>query len=82
MADPRSGVWPARPRHSREHGYNYLHVAIDDHSLSRPWPTRRSACARFLRDSAGFLTFEGVTIERATSSPFWHADLEQCCNNL
>jgi transposase InsO family protein len=49
-------------------GYDYLHVAIDDHSrvafVQALADEKGSACAQFLRDAADFFSSEGVTIER------------------
>jgi transposase InsO family protein len=49
-------------------GYDYLHVAIDDHSrvafVQALADEKGPACAQFLRDAADFFSSEGITIER------------------
>jgi len=49
-------------------GYDYLHVAVDDHSrvaFVRPLPDEKGpTCARFVADAAAFFARHGVTIER------------------
>ena len=49
-------------------GYDYLHVAIDDHSrvafVQALAEEKGSACAQFVRDAAAYFASEGVTIER------------------
>lgn len=49
-------------------GYDYLHVAIDDHSrvgfVQALADEKGPACAQFLRDAAGYFASEGITIER------------------
>jgi transposase InsO family protein len=54
---------------SRKHvGYDYLHVAVDDHSrvaFVENLPDERGAtCARFVADAAAYFSSLGVTIER------------------
>jgi transposase InsO family protein len=49
-------------------GYDYLHVAIDDHSrvafVRALSDERAPTCAQFVRDAAAFFATHGVTIER------------------
>jgi hypothetical protein len=49
-------------------GYDYLHVAVDDHSrvaFVRSLPNEKGpTCARFVADAAAFFAGHGVTIER------------------
>lgn len=49
-------------------GYDYLHVAIDDHSrvaFVRSLPNEKGpTCAQFVADAAAFFAGHGVTIER------------------
>ncbi len=49
-------------------GYDYLHVAVDDHSrlaFVQTYPDERTAtCARFLADAVAFFQTHGVAIER------------------
>lgn len=49
-------------------GYDYLHVAIDDHSrvafVQALADEKGPACAQFLRDSVNYFASEGVTVER------------------
>jgi transposase InsO family protein len=49
-------------------GYDYLHVAVDDHSrvaFVQALPDERGpTCARFLADAASFFASHGVSIER------------------
>jgi hypothetical protein len=49
-------------------GYDYLHVAVDDHSrlaFVQVYPDERAAtCAAFLTDAVAFFAAHGVTIAR------------------
>ncbi len=49
-------------------GYDYLHVAVDDHSrvafVQALADEKGPTCAQFLRDAAAYFASEGVTIER------------------
>ena len=58
---------PGRDR-KKNVGYDYLHVAIDDHSrvafVQALADEKGPACAQFLRDAAAYFASEGVTIER------------------
>ena len=49
-------------------GYDYLHVAVDDHSRVAFVQTLRDeravTCAQFVRDATAFFASEGITIER------------------
>jgi transposase InsO family protein len=58
---------PGKATHKKA-GYDYLHVAIDDHSrvafVQALADERGPACAQFLRDAAAYFASEGVTIER------------------
>jgi len=49
-------------------GYDYLHVAVDDHSrlaFVQVYPDERTTtCAAFLRDAVAFFATHGVTVER------------------
>jgi transposase InsO family protein len=56
---------------SKPVGFDYLHVAVDDHSRvafvqARP-DERGSTCAAFLADAVAFFAREGVVIERVTT---------------
>jgi transposase InsO family protein len=52
----------------RRLGYEYLHVAVDDHSrvaFAQLLPDERGAtCARFLQDAAAYFAARGVTVRR------------------
>ena len=65
--------WLARPRPRARPaqtgpGYDYVHVAIDDHSrvasVRGPPDERGNTCARFLADALAFFAAHGVTVER------------------
>jgi transposase InsO family protein len=49
-------------------GYDYLHVAVDDHSRVAFVQTladeKAPTCAQFVRDAAAYFASEGVTVER------------------
>jgi transposase len=49
-------------------GYDYLHVAVDDHSrvafVQALTDERAPTCAQFVRDAAAYFASEGVAIER------------------
>lgn len=70
---PDGGGWRVhgreqRPAHHRQTGYDYLHVAIDDHSRiafvqARP-DEKGSTCAAFVTDAFAFFTELGITVER------------------
>jgi len=49
-------------------GYDYLHVAIDDHSrvafVQALADEKAPTCAQFIRDATAFFASEGITIER------------------
>ena len=49
-------------------GYDYLHVAIDDHSrvafVQALMDEKGPTCAQFVRDAAAYFASEGITIER------------------
>lgn len=49
-------------------GYDYLHVAIDDHSrvafVQALSDEKAATCSQFLRDAVSFFAAEGVSIER------------------
>jgi transposase InsO family protein len=49
-------------------GYDYLHVAVDDHSrvafVQALADEKAPTCAQFLRDATAYFASEGVTIER------------------
>jgi transposase InsO family protein len=49
-------------------GYDYLHVAVDDHSrvafVQALSDEKAPTCAQFVRDAATYFASEGVTIER------------------
>lgn len=57
-------------------GYDYLHVAVDDHSrvaFVEALPDERGpTCARFLADAAAFFASQGVTIERVMTDNAWN----------
>ena len=59
---------PGRGGHKERVGYDYLHVAIDDHSrvafVRALADEKGPTCAQFLRDAADYFASEGVTIER------------------
>lgn len=71
---PDGGGWKVngreagRPAKSRKIGYDYLHVAIDDHSrfvFVQVHPDERGeTCARFWLDAVAFFAEHGITIER------------------
>ena len=56
---------------SRHAGWQYLHLAIDDHSrlaYAELLPSERKAdCAAFLRRAAGWYAERGITVERVLS---------------
>jgi transposase InsO family protein len=58
----------SRPARLRRIGYDYLHVAVDDHSrvaFVQVHPDERGpTAARFLLDAAAFFAEHGVRIER------------------
>lgn len=70
---PDGGGWRVhgreqRPAHHRRTGYDYLHVAIDDHSRiafvqARP-DEKGSTCAAFITDAFAFFAELGITVER------------------
>jgi hypothetical protein len=49
-------------------GYDYLHVAIDDHTrvafVQAQDDEKAPTCAQFVRDATAYFASEGVTIER------------------
>ena len=55
-------------RHDEPVGFDYLHVAVDDHSrvaFVQALPDERGpTCARFLAEVAAFFSSHGVTVER------------------
>lgn len=70
---PDGGGWWAHGREIRPHrkpgpGYDFLHVAIDDHSrfaFVQVHPDERGeTCARFLIDALAFFADHGVAVER------------------
>lgn len=70
---PDGGGWRAhgrasRPNRKRGAGFDYLHVAIDDHSrfaFVQVHPDERGeTCARFLIDALAFFADHGIAIER------------------
>jgi len=70
---PDGGGWRAhgreiRPNRKRGPGYDFLHVAIDDHSrfaFVQVHPDERgTTCARFLIDALTFFADLGITVER------------------
>jgi transposase InsO family protein len=70
---PDGGGWRAhgreiRPNRKRGPGYDFLHVAIDDHSrfaFVQVHPDERGmTCARFLIDAFQFFADLGITVER------------------
>ena len=75
------GGWWAHGRHSAQHraarnaarvGYDYVHVAVDDHSrlayveviATADGGEDQHACTRFLRHATAFFADHGVTVER------------------
>jgi transposase InsO family protein len=70
---PDGGGWRVngrqnRPNSKRGRGYDYLHVAIDDHSRiafvqARP-DEKGPTCAAFLTDAFAFFAELGITVER------------------
>lgn len=70
------GGWKLRGRqmgrtgemHRIKVGYDFLHVAVDDHSrvafVQARSDERAPTCAQFIRDAVAFFAGEGVTIER------------------
>lgn len=70
---PDGGGWRVhgreqRPARHQRTGYDYLHVAIDDHSRiafvqARP-DEKGSTCAAFLLDAFAFFAELGITVER------------------
>lgn len=70
---PDGGGWrihgrQERPAHHRQTGYDYLHVAIDDHSRiafvqARP-DEKGATCAAFITDAFAFFAELGITVER------------------
>jgi transposase InsO family protein len=70
---PDGGGWRVhgreqRPARHRQTGYDYLHVAIDDHSRiafvqARP-DEKGSTCAAFITDAFAFFAELGITVER------------------
>jgi transposase InsO family protein len=70
---PDGGGWRVhgreqRPAHHRQTGYDYLHVAIDDHSRiafvqARP-DEKGPTCAAFVTDAFAFFAELGITVER------------------
>jgi transposase InsO family protein len=70
---PDGGGWrihgrQERPAHHRQTGYDYLHVAIDDHSriaFVQAHPDEKGAtCAAFITDAFEFFAELGITVER------------------
>jgi transposase len=70
---PEGGGWRVlgrdhRPHRHRGSGYDFLHVAIDDHSrfaFVQVHPDERGeTCARFLLDALAFFADHGITVER------------------
>ena len=71
---PDGGGWKVngreagRPGRKRGIGYDYLHVAIDDHSrfvFVQVHPDERGeTCAKFWTDAVAFFAAHGITIER------------------
>jgi transposase InsO family protein len=69
---PEGGGWRVlgrdqRPNRKRGAGYDFLHVAVDDHSrfafVAAHPDERGDTCARFLADATAFFARHGVTIE-------------------
>lgn len=70
---PDGGGWRVhgreqRPAHHRQTGYDYLHVAIDDHSRiafvqARP-DEKGPTCAAFVTEAFAFFAELGITVER------------------
>ena len=70
---PDGGGWRVHGRQSRAGrargtGFDYLHVAIDDHSrvafVQAHTDERGETCARFLTDALAFFAAHGVDVER------------------
>ena len=70
---PDGGGWrvhgrAARPAMKRGRGYDYVHVAIDDHSrvafVQVHNDERGTTCARFITDAFAFFAAHGVVVER------------------
>lgn len=70
---PDGGGWRVhgrqeRPAMKRGKGYDYLHVAVDDHSriaFVQIHPDERgTTCARFITDAFAFFDELGITVER------------------
>ena len=73
---PDGGGWKAhgraeRPGHKRGLGYDYVHIAIDDHSrlayAEIHNDEKGTTCAGFLTRAAAFYSANGITVERVLS---------------
>jgi transposase InsO family protein len=68
---PGKAVLHDRLTRNRHAGWQYVHLAIDDHSrlaYAEILPTERPAdCARFLRRAVAWYAQQGVTVERVIS---------------
>ncbi|MFC5142922.1 leucine zipper domain-containing protein [Actinomycetospora rhizophila] len=76
---PEGGGWRLHGRseavRGRGNGYDYLHVAVDDHSrlaYIEALPDERDAtCAGFLHRAATWFHHQGVTVERVLTTTPW-----------
>ncbi|MDE3086931.1 MAG: transposase family protein, partial [Acidobacteriota bacterium] len=71
---PEGGGWKVhgrqmgKPRKKRGSGYDFLHVAVDDHSrfayVATYGDERGETCAQFLAEATEFFAAHGITVEK------------------